>query len=173
MIEKYHGGVIHKTACSDPLDDELIALVNETVAKYQDAMDHMEINTAIKALWALISRANKYIDETGPWLLAKDPAKAARLETVMYNLAEVLRIVAILTSPYIPSTSPKIYTQLGLTAPEQFLLADTAWGGLLTAPKCRRMSRCIRVSRSLKAEKLLSPLPKRLLRPLNKQLRPK
>lgn len=138
MIEKYHGGVIHKTACSDPLDDELIALVNETVAKYQDAMDHMEINTAIKALWALISRANKYIDETGPWLLAKDPAKAARLETVMYNLAEVLRIVAILTSPYIPSTSPKIYTQLGLTAPEQFLLADTAWGGLPDGTKVQK-----------------------------------
>ena len=138
MIEKYHGGVIHKTACSDPLDDELIALVNETVAKYQDTMDHMEINTAIKALWALISRANKYIDETGPWLLAKDPAKAARLKTVMYNLAEVLRIVAILTSPYIPSTSPKIYTQLGLTAPEQFLLADTAWGGLPDGTKVQK-----------------------------------
>ena len=98
----------------------------------------MEINTAIKALWALISRANKYIDETGPWLLAKDPAKAARLETVMYNLAEVLRIVAILTSPYIPSTSPKIYTQLGLTAPEQFLLADTAWGGLPDGTKVQK-----------------------------------
>ena len=101
-------------------------------------MDHMEINTAIKALWALISRANKYIDETGPWLLAKDPAKAARLTTVMYNLAEVLRIVAILTSPYIPSTSPKIYTQLGLTAPEQFLLADTAWGGLPDGTKVQK-----------------------------------
>ena len=63
MIEKYHGGVIHKTACSDPLDDELIALVNETVAKYQDAMDHMEINTAIKALWTLISLSLIHISE--------------------------------------------------------------------------------------------------------------
>ena len=56
-------------------------------------------------------RANKYIDETAPWILAKDEAKADRLKTVMYNLAETLRIVAILISPYIPTTSPKIYTQ--------------------------------------------------------------
>lgn len=90
----------------------------------------MEINTAIKTLWALISRANKYIDETGPWLLAKDPEKAVRLETVMYNLAEVLRIVAILTSPYIPTASPKIYAQLGLTAPRAVPADGTAWGGL-------------------------------------------
>ena len=138
MIEKYHGGVIHKTAVSEPLDEELIALVGDTVAKYQDAMDHMEINTAIKTLWALISRANKYIDETGPWLLAKDTEKAGRLETVMYNLAEVLRIVAILTSPYIPTASPKIYAQLGLTAPEQFLLMDTAWGGLPDGTKVQK-----------------------------------
>ena len=139
MIEKYHGGVIHKTAgSSDAHDLDLIAMTKDTVAKYQDAMDHMEINTAIKAVWALISRANKYIDETAPWLLAKDPAQAERLETVMYNLAEVLRIVAILISPYIPTTSPKIYTQLGLAVPEQFLLADTVWGGLPDGTKVQK-----------------------------------
>ena len=95
----------------------------------------MEINTAIKAVWALISRANKYIDETAPWILAKDAAKADRLKTVMYNLAETLRIVAILISPYIPTTSPKIYTQLGLAAPEQFLLENAVWGGLANGTK--------------------------------------
>ena len=95
----------------------------------------MEINTAIKGVWALISRANKYIDETAPWILAKDETKANRLKTVMYNLAETLRIVAILISPYIPTTSPKIYTQLGLAVPEQFLLADAEWGGLANGTK--------------------------------------
>ena len=135
MIEKYHGGIVTDTGASEPIDDELKALVKETVANYVKAMDNMEINTAIKGVWALISRANKYIDETAPWILAKDEAKADRLKTVMYNLAETLRIVAILISPYIPTTSPKIYTQLGLAVPEQFLLADAEWGGLANGTK--------------------------------------
>ena len=135
MIEKYHGGIVADTGASEPIDDELKALVKETVANYVKAMDNMEINTAIKGVWALISRANKYIDETAPWILAKDEAKADRLKTVMYNLAETLRIVAILISPYIPTTSPKIYTQLGLAVPEQFLLADAEWGGLANGTK--------------------------------------
>ncbi len=130
MIEKYHGGRVHKTAVPEDLDKELIALTAETVENYKKAMDKMEINSAIKGIWGLISRTNKYIDETAPWLLAKDEAKAARLEAVMYNLAEVLRIVAILITPFVPHTSPKIYTQLGLAVPEQFMLADAAWGGL-------------------------------------------
>ena len=135
MIEKYHGGIVADTGANEPIDDELKALVKETVANYVKAMDNMEINTAIKGVWALISRANKYIDETAPWILAKDEAKADRLKTVMYNLAETLRIVAILISPYIPTTSPKIYTQLGLAVPEQFLLADAEWGGLANGTK--------------------------------------
>ncbi|MGE4588964.1 MAG: methionine--tRNA ligase [Acidaminococcaceae bacterium] len=130
MIDKYHGGKIHKTAVLEALDNELITLAAETVENYKKAMDKMEINAAIKGVWTLISRTNKYIDETAPWLLAKDEAKAARLEAVMYNLAEVLRIVAILIAPFVPHTSPKIYTQLGLAVPEQFMLADAVWGGL-------------------------------------------
>jgi methionyl-tRNA synthetase len=130
MIDKYHGGKIHKTAVAEDLDQALITLAGETVENYKKAMDKMEINAAIKGVWTLISRTNKYIDETAPWLLAKDEAKAARLEAVMYNLAEVLRIVAILIAPFVPQTSPKIYTQLGLAVPAQFMLADAAWGGL-------------------------------------------
>ena len=130
MIEKYHGGRIHKTAVADELDQDLISLAAQTVESYQYAMDNMEINTAIKSVWSLISRTNKYIDETGPWLLAKDAAKVTRLQAVMYNLAEVLRIVAILIAPFVPHTSPKIYKQLGLAAPAEFLLADAVWGGL-------------------------------------------
>lgn len=135
MIEKYHKGVVTDAGAVEPIDDELKALVKETVANYVQDMDKMEINSAIKGVWALISRANKYIDETAPWILAKDEAKAARLQTVMYNLAETLRIVAILISPYIPATSPKIYTQLGLEIPEQFLLEDAVWGKLESGTK--------------------------------------
>ncbi|MBQ9763619.1 MAG: methionine--tRNA ligase [Phascolarctobacterium sp.] len=128
MIEKYHGGVVTNAGVSEAVDEDLIALVNSTVANFEKDMDAMEINSAIKGVWALISRANKYIDETGPWILAKDEAKAARLQTVMYNLAETLRVVAILVAPFIPSTSPKIYTQLGLEVPAEFLLADAVFG---------------------------------------------
>lgn len=135
MIEKYHGGIVEDKGVEAPVDVELKNLVAETVAGYVTAMDGLEINTAIKSVWALISRANKYIDETEPWILAKDESKADRLKTVMYNLAETMRIVAILISPFIPSTSPKIYTQLGLAVPEQFLLAEAVWGGLANGTK--------------------------------------
>lgn len=130
MIEKYHGGVVHKKAAAEEIDAGLAALTEQTVRDYREAMDRLEINAAIKAVWALISRTNKYIDETGPWLLAKDAAKSERLEAVMYNLAEVLRIVAILIQPFVPRTSPKIFAQLGLAANGAFLLQDAAWGGL-------------------------------------------
>lgn len=128
MIEKYHGGVVTNAGVNEAVDEDLQALVKTTVANFEKDMDAMEINSAIKGVWALISRANKYIDETGPWILAKDEAKSARLQTVMYNLAETLRVVAILVAPFIPSTSPKIYTQLGLEVPAEFLLTDAEFG---------------------------------------------
>lgn len=135
MIEKYHGGVIYKKTSVEPLDKELIQLTADTAASYKQAMDNMEITAALKSVWQLIGRANKYIDETAPWVLAKDEAQAERLRTVMYNLAEVLRIVAIMIAPFIPHTSPKIYQQLGLSVPQEFLHADMVWGGLLDGTK--------------------------------------
>lgn len=138
MIEKYHGGVVTHKEGTEAVDKEFIALVNETVAGYSDAMDHMELNRAIKDVWNLIGRANKYIDETAPWILAKDPAQAERLQTVMYNLAEALRIVAILIAPFVPVTAPKIYEQLGLGKPESFFMADAVWGKLATGTKVEK-----------------------------------
>lgn len=138
MIEKYHGGVVTHKEGTEAVDKEFIALVNETVAGYSDAMDHMELNQAIKDVWNLIGRANKYIDETAPWILAKDPAQAERLQAVMYNLAEVLRIIAILIAPFVPVTAPKIYEQLGLGKPESFFMADAVWGKLATGTKVQK-----------------------------------
>lgn len=138
MIEKYHGGVVTHKEGMEAVDKEFIALVNETVAGYSDAMDHMELNQAIKDVWNLIGRANKYIDETAPWILAKDPAQAERLQAVMYNLAEALRIVAILIAPFVPVTAPKIYEQLGLGKPESFFMADAVWGKLATGTKVQK-----------------------------------
>lgn len=138
MIEKYHGGVVTHKEGTEAVDKEFIALVNETVAGYSDAMDHMELNQAIKDVWNLIGRANKYIDETAPWILAKDPAQAERLQAVMYNLAEVLRIIAILIAPFVPVTAPKIYEQLGLGNPESFFMADAVWGKMATGTKVQK-----------------------------------
>lgn len=138
MIEKYHGGVVTHKEGTEAVDKEFIALVNETVAGYSDAMDHMELNQAIKDVWNLIGRANKYIDETAPWILAKDPAQAERLQAVMYNLAEALRIIAILIAPFVPVTAPKIYEQLGLGKPESSFMADAVWGKLATGTKVQK-----------------------------------
>ena len=138
MIEKYHGGVVTHKEGTEAVDKEFIALVNETVAGYSDAMDHMELNQAIKDVWNLIGRANKYIDETAPWILAKDPAQSERLQAVMYNLAEALRIIAILIASFVPVTAPKIYEQLGLGKPESFFMADAVWGKLATGTKVQK-----------------------------------
>lgn len=138
MIEKYHGGVVTHKEGTEAVDKEFIALVNETVAGYSDAMDHMELNQAIKDVWNLIGRANKYIDETAPWILAKDPAQAERLQAVMYNLAETLRIIAILIAPFVPVTAPKIYEQLGLGKPESFFMTEAVWGKLATGTKVQK-----------------------------------
>lgn len=138
MIEKYHGGVVTHKEGTEAVDKEFIVLVNETVAGYSDGMDHMELNQAIKDVWNLIGRANKYIDETAPWILAKDPAQVERLQAVMYNLAEALRIIAILIAPFVPVTAPKIYEQLGLGKPESFFMADAVWGKLATGTKVQK-----------------------------------
>ena len=131
MINRFNGGVIHKGASAEAVDEELAVLAGKTVAFYEEGMEKMEINAVLKEVWALVSRANKYIDETAPWTLAKDPAKKERLDTVLYNLAEALRIIAILVSPFIPHTTPKILAQLGLSSDQPLSLADAkVWGVL-------------------------------------------
>jgi methionyl-tRNA synthetase len=137
MIGRFNGGVIEKPSETAPVDEELLGLVQETTAKYINLMDNIEINSAIKEVWALISRTNKYIDETAPWALAKDPAQKERLNTVLYNLAETLRVVAILITPFMPNTAPKIWQQLGIERDfGSTSLADAkSWGGLVAGTK--------------------------------------
>lgn len=114
MVEKFNGGVLAAPDEADEVDASLIELCNKTIAEYERMMDKMDISPTIKLVWAFISRTNKYIDETAPWALAKDPAKKVRLNTVMYNLVESLRMISILISPFMPNTAPKIWAQLGL-----------------------------------------------------------
>lgn len=114
MIGRFNDGLLPACGELGEFDQSLQTLVDETVAQYERAMDAMDINAALKAVWALIGRTNKYIDETAPWALAKDEAKRAQLHTVLHHLAAVLRVVAILISPFMPHTAPKIWRQLGL-----------------------------------------------------------
>ncbi len=115
MIEKYFDGVIPNNNVKEAIDDELISLALETPVKVTKAIDNLRIPEALEDIFALIGRANKYIDETTPWILAKDEEKKERLGTVLYNLAESLRFASVLLSAFLPSTSEKINTQLNIT----------------------------------------------------------
>ncbi len=131
MIEKYHGGVIKGANDEEPVDKALIQLAKDTVASYEAHMENMQINSALKELWGFIGATNKYIDETMPWVLAKDAAHSARLESVMYNLAEAIRIITILVSPVIPESTINMWHQLGLENGDALSLDDAkVWGGL-------------------------------------------
>lgn len=137
MIAKFEDGVIEKPGAPDAVDRSLIELAAHTVASYEADMDKMDISPAIKNVWAFISRTNKYIDETAPWALAKDPANRERLQSVLYNLAESLRVISLLIAPFMPVTAPRIWAQLGLTQPfDGVRLGDIrAWGGLAAGTK--------------------------------------
>lgn len=130
MVEKYEGGVAAGPTVKEPVDDELAACAVETAKQFEALMDDMKINDAINDVWGLIRRSNKYIDETTPWVLAKDEAKAERLQTVLYNLLESLRVIALLVSPFIPVSAADMWKQLGLSDFDKALLADgQTWGG--------------------------------------------
>ena len=113
MIEKFQGGIIEGSASKRPVDEALVTDAMDTVRAYEEEMEKLALTPAIKTVWAFIGRANKYIDETAPWALAKDPAKKAELAAVLYHLAESLRIISGLISPFLPQTAPKIRQQLG------------------------------------------------------------
>lgn len=114
MVQKYFKGIIPATHEHDPIDDELINMVKELKSKYEYQMEKFQFSFALSEIWKVISRANKYIDETMPWVLGKNPDKQNRLAQVLYNLCETLRIVSSLLSPFMPNTVPKILEQLGI-----------------------------------------------------------
>ena len=112
MVEKYFGGVIPAPTAKEAIDDELIGLALETPKKVDKAIEELRIPEALEQIFTLIRRANKYIDETTPWILAKDEEKQERLGTVLYNLAESLRFSSVLLSAFLPETSIKMNEQL-------------------------------------------------------------
>lgn len=114
MVEKYEGGVAAGPTVKEAVDDDLAACAVKTAKDFETYMDDMKINDAINDVWALIRRSNKYIDETTPWVLAKDDAQKERLQTVLYNLLDSMRIIATLVSPFMPASAAEMWKQLGL-----------------------------------------------------------
>ena len=113
MCHKYFGGTLEKKAPAEAVDQELAAFCLDTVEKYQKLMDDLHLADAVDCVMNLARRANKYIDETMPWALAKDEANRGRLMTVMFCLTEAIRQIAVLLQPFMPDTAAKIFSQIG------------------------------------------------------------
>lgn len=113
MVEKYFDGIIPVNKESEDIDNELIAMATSLREKVAGFMDETQLNNALAEIFKVISRANKYIDETTPWILGKDESKKDRLACVLYNLLETIRITTTLLSCFMPSTMPKVWEQIG------------------------------------------------------------
>lgn len=113
MVEKYFGGTLPKDREPEEIDNELINAMLALRGKTDEYLDLTQLNNALAEIFKVISRANKYIDETTPWVLGKDESKKARLATVLYNLLEAIRLSTTLLSCFMPTTMPKVWEQIG------------------------------------------------------------
>lgn len=118
MINKYNKGIIEQPGDIREVDQALIDDATKTIAEYKNYMDNMKLSDSIKLVWSFISRTNKYIDETTPWVLGKDEARKAELNRVLYDLVESLRAISVMIEPFIPTTARRIWAQLNL--PQNF-----------------------------------------------------
>ena len=130
MVVKYFGGQLPAERETAPVDEELIAMAKALRGVYEENMEHFGTQQALIEVFKVISRANKYIDETTPWVLAKDESKRARLATVMYNLIETLRITVSLLVPFIPESCEKAFARIGATAEQTSWDNAAVWGVL-------------------------------------------
>ncbi len=116
MVFKYFDGTLSPDRAAEPVDEELISMAKALRNNVDKYIDETQLNNALAEIFKVISRANKYIDETAPWVLAKDESKKARLATVLYNLLESIRISTTLLSCFMPTTMPKVWEQIGVDA---------------------------------------------------------
>ena len=132
MMEKYFDGVIPEAREAGPEDEALLAMAKALPGLYEEQMEKYAFQQALQEVFKVLSRANKYIDETAPWVLAKDPEKKARLASVLYNLLETERICVTLLKPFIPDSSEKFRVMLGVPE-DRFGWDDALCWGVLTA----------------------------------------
>ncbi|HVU28240.1 MAG TPA: methionine--tRNA ligase [Verrucomicrobiae bacterium] len=123
MLKRYRDGIVPEKS------NELEAFAAKATDETRALLKQNQLQAALQSIWSLVNRANKYVDETAPFKLAKDPAQSKRLDEVLYNLAETCRVLAILLNPFLPGTSAKIFAQLGLSeTPDKF--SEAVWGKL-------------------------------------------
>ena len=133
MINKYFDGVVTNTRCSEELDNDLIKVALSLRDKVDKDMDKLEVSSALEHIFDLFRACNKYIDETMPWILAKEENKKDRLATVLYNLVESIRIGTVFLSPFIPSASERIFKQLNTDIKDMFSVNE--FGGYVSGAK--------------------------------------
>ena len=113
MVDKYFGGTLPTERQSGEFDEELIAAATGLTAKLEGLLDQTQLNHMLAEIFQVVSRANKYIDDTAPWILAREESNRTRLATVLYNLLETIRIITVPLSAFMPETMPKIWEQIG------------------------------------------------------------
>lgn len=138
MVEKYTDGIVMEYNASTEFDESLETIINELFEKFDEAMENMQFNEAFEELWKLVRRANKYIDETIPWKLAKDDTKQEELRSVLYHLIETLRVVAVFLRPMLTITSDKILEQINIPVEEATLDSVKVFGGYPFETKVKR-----------------------------------
>lgn len=138
MVEKYTDGIVMEYNASTEFDESLETIINELFEKFDEAMENMQFNEAFEELWKLVRRANKYIDETMPWKLAKDDTKQEELRSVLYHLIETLRVVAVYLRPMLTITSDKILEQINIPVEEATLDSVKVFGGYPFETKVKR-----------------------------------
>ncbi len=131
MVQKYLGGTAGNPGQPEGVDLELIDLAVDLPSAVRELIDKRDLSGALAAIWKLVGRANKYVDETQPWSLNKDPAQKERLATILYNMMECLRFIGVLVTPFMPLTPSKIWPQLNIQdKPELHTWDSLTWGRL-------------------------------------------
>ena len=138
MVEKYFGGTLPAERAEGEFDSELIGAASALRDKYETEMEKLQLQNGIDAVFKVIQRANKYIDETAPWVLAKDEANRARLASVMYNLLETVRICTVLLQPVMPDSCEKIFAQIGADEAGRTWDSAAVWGTLSATATVRK-----------------------------------
>ncbi len=138
MVGKYFDGVLPESGPAEEHDLPFIARFSEALATFDQQMEEMAFNKALQTVWDLVGAANKYIDDTAPWALAKDPAKKARLGAVMYNLMEAQRLITLLVAPFMPDTAAEILSVLGENPQDVSIDGRFEWGRLTPGTAIRK-----------------------------------
>jgi methionyl-tRNA synthetase len=147
MVEKYAGGMIPKASADNDIDKALKQLANKSLQGYCEAMERLSFDQALRSLWEFIGKANQYIDESQPWQLAKglqtDPAQKPKLDSVLYNLMESLRLISIAISPFMPTMANQLRGKLSLPPidsqdHQNRWLEQINWGGTMSGTKVEK-----------------------------------